>query len=347
MNEIEKQSTAIVESLTSEINHYHAKCEEAAGQAVAYAKEAGDRLAKVKESLGHGEWLPWLEKNFKGTPRTAQAYMRIASNWTALAKYETASHLSIRSALKELSAPKEEDKDEEPESAEEPMTDEQVVELVRAWMELAGPDNLSDVEQEALERRLAKVGQRERDLLSAIQFEHTMMYGCQVAQDGFILDLRDGEGVVEWRSPDKEKLYRFALPEPGKTRLPESERARVKRGAKVYGVLKFQLWRLLSNWFAEVLIGEVDDLEKVEQRITHNADWKQVEPAGEFLRDRILHEGFRDGKDKHLNMKKWALRHQVLDLQALANQVYTIERVWCRIEAKRLEEGLMGGEEKS
>src|SRR5215217_7649052 len=104
MTEIQKQSTAIQESLVAEINHYHAKCEEAAGQAVAYAKEAGDRLTKVKDSLGHGEWLPWLEKNFKGTPRTAQAYMRIANNWTELTKYETASHLSIRSALKELTA---------------------------------------------------------------------------------------------------------------------------------------------------------------------------------------------------------------------------------------------------
>jgi hypothetical protein len=214
-------------------------------------------------------------------------------------------------------------------------------------MELQGPTELSDIEQAALERRLAKVGERERDLLSEIQFEHMMMYGCQVAQDGFILAVHDDKEVVEWRSPDKKKLYRFALPEPGKTKLPESERARVKRGTKVYGVLKFQMWRLLSNWFTEVLIAEVDDLEKVEGRITHNADWKQVEPAGEFLRDRMLHEGFRSeaGKDKRLNPKKWALRHQVVDVQEFMNQVYTIERVWCRIEAKRLEDGLMGAED--
>jgi hypothetical protein len=107
MSEIRKQSTGIQESLAYEINLYHGKCEETLGQAVVYAKEAGDRLAKVKAGLGHGEWLPWLEKNFKGTPRTAQVYMRIASNWSELAKYETASHSSIRGGLKELAEPRE------------------------------------------------------------------------------------------------------------------------------------------------------------------------------------------------------------------------------------------------
>jgi hypothetical protein len=341
MSEIVK-TEATLENLAAEINDYHAKCEEAVGQAVSYAMEAGDRLAKVKEGLGHGEWLPWLEKNFKGTPRTAQAYMRIASNRKELEMRSTASHLSIRGALKELSAPKEEDIEAGEENSED-LTDEQVVELVRAFMEMEGPTELSDIEQAAMDKRLAKPGQRERDLLSGIHYEHIMMYGSQVAQDGFILDVRDGKAVVEWRSPDKKKLYRFAMPEPGKSKLPESERERVKRGSKVYGVLEFQVWRLLSNWFTELLIAEVDDLEEVEQRIImHHGDWKRAEPAGEYLRDKLLHEGFNE--DRKLDMKKWALRHQVPDLEEFADMVAGVE-VWADLRAKSLEDRLVGGEQ--
>ncbi len=106
MNALQRiETTPTPENLTGEINHYHAKCEEAVGQAVLYAKEAGDRLLKVKESLGHGQWLPWLQKDFDGAPRTAQAYMRIANNWGELQqKRSSASHLSIRGALGELSS---------------------------------------------------------------------------------------------------------------------------------------------------------------------------------------------------------------------------------------------------
>jgi len=88
-----------------------------------------------------------------------------------------------------------------------------------------------------------------------------------------------------------------------------------------------------------VLIAEVDDLEKVEGRITHNADWKQAEPAGEFLRDRMLHEGF--GEDRSLDMKKWALRHQVPDLKEFDDMVGGVE-VWVALRARSLENGLMG-----
>jgi hypothetical protein len=329
---------ARIDTLAAEINHYHAKCEEAVGQAVAYAMEAGDRLAKVKDGLGHGEWLPWLEKNFKGTPRTAQAYMRVAANRGELEMRSSASHLSLRGALRELSAPREEDEVEE----DSPVADEEVVELVRMWMEMEGPTELSDVEQEAFERRLAKPGERERDLLKKIGMEHMIMLGMQVSRDGFLVeDYHDG-CVIEWRDETKKKLYRYPFPEPGKTKLPESARPRIKRGAKVYAITSFQMWRHLSNWFTEVLLAEVDDVKKVRNRIEHNADWRQAEAAGEFIRDRMVREGFYE--DRKLDMEEWALRHQVLDLKALKDAVFALERVWVRMRAEGLEEGLMGGD---
>jgi hypothetical protein len=340
MTELQKRSTATLENLASEINAEHRAFVGSLKKTAEHGIRAGELLTEAKSKCKHGEWLGWLEKNFEGSARSAQVYTQLFERRGELrAKTQSSAHLSISGALKELSGPKEEEKAQE----KEELTDEQVAELVRAFMEMEGPTELSDIEQAALEGRLAKVGERERDLLSGIHFEHMMMYGCQVAQDGFILDERDdGQGVVEWRSPDKKKLYRFAMPEPGKSKLPESERPRIKRGTKVYGVLTFQVWRLLSNWFTEVLIAEVDDVKKAKNRIEHNADWRQAEPAGEFIRDRLLREGFRD--DDKLDMEEWALRHHVPDQSKFEQQVLAVEKVWVALRARSLEEGLMGAE---
>jgi Protein of unknown function (DUF3102) len=48
--------------------------------------EIGFRLTEAKELVGHGGWLPWLERNFGWTERTAQRYMSI---YELVAKYET------------------------------------------------------------------------------------------------------------------------------------------------------------------------------------------------------------------------------------------------------------------
>lgn len=88
-------------TLAAKINAEHRACEEAARSAVDRGIRCGEMLAGVKASLGHGEWLPWLEENFQGTTRTAQTYMRLAANKAELeAKCEARSHLSIREATR-------------------------------------------------------------------------------------------------------------------------------------------------------------------------------------------------------------------------------------------------------
>jgi hypothetical protein len=50
-------------------------------EAIAAAIKAGQYLAEVKEQVGHGNWLPWLEQNCKGiSDTTAQRYMKLANN---------------------------------------------------------------------------------------------------------------------------------------------------------------------------------------------------------------------------------------------------------------------------
>src|SRR5262245_4777607 len=41
-----------------------------------YAK-AGERLLRVKERVGHGQWLPWLQQHFSWSEDTAERYVRI------------------------------------------------------------------------------------------------------------------------------------------------------------------------------------------------------------------------------------------------------------------------------
>ncbi|NLE37344.1 MAG: hypothetical protein GX621_04900, partial [Pirellulaceae bacterium] len=54
----------------------------------------------------HGEWLPWLESNFDGTPRLAQQYMRVADRWPEItANTKHVSHLSFREALRLTAEP--------------------------------------------------------------------------------------------------------------------------------------------------------------------------------------------------------------------------------------------------
>ncbi|SLM31132.1 hypothetical protein MTBBW1_2730002 [Desulfamplus magnetovallimortis] len=38
----------------------------------------GNELIQIKEKLGHGNWLPWIEKCFEGSERTAQSFMQAA-----------------------------------------------------------------------------------------------------------------------------------------------------------------------------------------------------------------------------------------------------------------------------
>ena len=48
-------------------------------QTVANVIEIGRRLTEAKALAGHGGWLPWLEREFGWTDKTAERFMSIAS----------------------------------------------------------------------------------------------------------------------------------------------------------------------------------------------------------------------------------------------------------------------------
>jgi hypothetical protein len=105
LSEIERLDT-----LAARINAEHRACETAVNAALEHALTAGDLLLEAKSKCPHGTWQGWLEENFEGSVRTAQAYMRVAARRDEVeaAKTQSSAPLSLDGALKALSAPKEE-----------------------------------------------------------------------------------------------------------------------------------------------------------------------------------------------------------------------------------------------
>jgi hypothetical protein len=71
------------------------------GEGLEWAIEAGKLLRQVKKQLPHGEWLPWLRDNFRGSEMTAQRYVRLSLHEKDLQRNPTrVLDLTLRGALK-------------------------------------------------------------------------------------------------------------------------------------------------------------------------------------------------------------------------------------------------------
>jgi hypothetical protein len=95
--------------LAEQINREYRLCRAAFQNGLQHAYNAGILLLQAKEQCGHGEWSAWLDTNFEGSARTAQAYMQVARSWPMLTA-PNAQHvagLGLGDALKLLAAPRE------------------------------------------------------------------------------------------------------------------------------------------------------------------------------------------------------------------------------------------------
>jgi Protein of unknown function (DUF3102) len=82
------QSNSLAD-LAAQIKTYHEATVAALKRSVEFAIKAGECLLEAKAQLGHGHWLPWLDKNCTISERTAQLYMKLAKNKAEIAKYAT------------------------------------------------------------------------------------------------------------------------------------------------------------------------------------------------------------------------------------------------------------------
>jgi DNA modification methylase len=70
-------------SLAVRINAAHVAFQAAMRDGIPHAVLAGELLNQAKQGLAHGQWVPWLRANFKGSVRTAQTYMSVAASAAA------------------------------------------------------------------------------------------------------------------------------------------------------------------------------------------------------------------------------------------------------------------------
>ena len=94
--------------LADKINAEHRAYVAAVSGAVAHAIEAGRLLEEAKQSLPPPTtWEQWLEDNFEGSARTTRVYRQLYREQEKLKQNgSTAATLSLRQALKALTAPK-------------------------------------------------------------------------------------------------------------------------------------------------------------------------------------------------------------------------------------------------
>ena len=65
-------------TLAEQIRTAHAAVSTALRDGVRHALAAGQLLLQAKQAVGHGGWSTWLQRQCRFSPRTAQAYMRLA-----------------------------------------------------------------------------------------------------------------------------------------------------------------------------------------------------------------------------------------------------------------------------
>lgn len=70
-----------INELKDRVKHHHEKITIKSSSLLKHAYKCGKLLLEIKKRLGHGEWQPWLKKNFNDSYPTLSVYMRVAKNW--------------------------------------------------------------------------------------------------------------------------------------------------------------------------------------------------------------------------------------------------------------------------
>jgi len=75
------KSAENTKELTQQANHHYQQANEAWLGALGHARQCGEALLKIKETVEHGCWKQWVEDKFDGTYATAKVYMQVARRW--------------------------------------------------------------------------------------------------------------------------------------------------------------------------------------------------------------------------------------------------------------------------
>ena len=89
------------DDLAREINAEHGHVETYKRNTIKHAIRCGELLLEMKQRVGHGNWLAWVEEHFEASERTARNYMEIAKS---AAVADLSDDTTMRSALRALAS---------------------------------------------------------------------------------------------------------------------------------------------------------------------------------------------------------------------------------------------------
>jgi hypothetical protein len=89
------------DDLAREINTEHGHVEAHKHKTIEHAIRCGELLLEMKQRVGHGNWLAWVEEHFEASERTARNYMEIAKS---AAVADLSDEPTMRSALRALAS---------------------------------------------------------------------------------------------------------------------------------------------------------------------------------------------------------------------------------------------------
>jgi hypothetical protein len=104
-NELKTFDDLPIETLIEMANERGEEVEKHVKNAVFSAMACGKALTSAKKQIPHGEWLPWLGKNWNYSQQTASRYMSIAANYATIAELKDAK--DINDALRMIAERKE------------------------------------------------------------------------------------------------------------------------------------------------------------------------------------------------------------------------------------------------
>jgi hypothetical protein len=92
----------LVPLIKTDLKHGQEAAREAAQQAgMPHYKAAGEKMIEAKSQLGHGEFEPWIKRNFNITSRQAREWMNLARTTSHIQNGSALPFSSIRETVRE------------------------------------------------------------------------------------------------------------------------------------------------------------------------------------------------------------------------------------------------------
>lgn len=161
--------------------------------------EIGKRLIEVKENLGHGEFINWLENKVDFTERTAQRFMKVA---TAFSNTTSVSHLGNRK-LFALAGLAEEDRQEVMQENDiENMTTRELEQVVKEKKEIK---RQLEEEQEYSQELQDAIKQKEEQIRNLqTEIENAKKPEIQIVEKEVVKEVLPESLVLEKQALEKE-----------------------------------------------------------------------------------------------------------------------------------------------